>query len=171
MAGSCQHWSRRTKKKLPAPRIEPTTSRSSVPPSTDCAKSLFGVPVWIKSLIKSCFIDSRNKQSSTCAVVHETKESSLQTSPTESSLAQSVERGTDDLEVVGSIPGTGNFSFALFLQCWQDPARIWQEKTNYRKTRMVCFRPYETDWPSIIYTAELCCRPSRKLLPSSNYKS
>ena len=69
-------------------------------------------------------------------MVHETKENSLETSPTESSLARSVERGTDDLEVVGSVPGTKNFFFALLLQCWQDPASIWQEKTNYRKTRM-----------------------------------
>ena len=85
----------------------------------------------IKAFIKSCSIDSRNKQSPTCEVVHETKENSLQTSPTESSLAQLVEHGTDDLEVVGSIPGMG---------CWQYPARIWQEKTNYRKTRMAWSR-------------------------------
>ena len=57
----------------------------------------------IKAFIKSCSIDSRNKQSPTCEVVHETKESSLQTSPTDSSLAQLVEHGTDDLEVVNRV--------------------------------------------------------------------
>ena len=35
-------------------------------------------------------MDSRNKQSPTCEVVHETKESSLQKSPTDSCLAQLV---------------------------------------------------------------------------------
>ena len=59
------------------------------------------------AFIKSCSIDSRNKQSPTCEVVHETKESSLQTSPTDSSLAQLVEHGTNDTEVVSSNP-TGN---------------------------------------------------------------
>ena len=63
----------------------------------------------IKAFIKSCSIDSRNKQSPTCEVVHETKESSLQTSPTDSPLAQLVEHGTDDLEVVSSNPTGDNF--------------------------------------------------------------
>ena len=28
-------------------------------------------------------------------------------------------------------------TFLFYLrQCWQDPATIWQEKTNYRKTRL-----------------------------------
>ena len=53
----------------------------------------------IKAFIKSCSIDSRNKQSPICEVTHGTKESSLQTSPTDSSLAQLVEHRTDDLEV------------------------------------------------------------------------
>ena len=57
----------------------------------------------------SCSIDSRNKQSPTCEVVHGTKESSLQKSPTDSSLAQLAEQETDDLEVVGSNPTGGNF--------------------------------------------------------------
>ena len=64
--------------------------------------------------IKSCSIDSRNKQCPTCEVVHETKESSLQKSPTESSLAQSVEHWTDDQEVVGSNPTGDNFWQNLF---------------------------------------------------------
>ena len=104
MAGSCQHWWRRAKKNWAQ---DWTHNLQIISPthSTDCAKSLFGVPVWIKS----CSIDPRNKQSPTCEVLHETKENSLQTSPTESCLAQSVEHETDDLEVVGSIPGTGNF--------------------------------------------------------------
>ena len=63
----------------------------------------------IKAFIKSCFIDSRNKQSPTCEVVHGTKESSLQTSPTDFLLAQLVEHGTDDLEVVSSNPTGDNF--------------------------------------------------------------
>ena len=58
----------------------------------------------IMTFIKSCSIDSRNKQSPTCEVVHKTKESSLQTSPTDSSLAQLEEHGTDDLEVMSSNP-------------------------------------------------------------------
>ena len=63
----------------------------------------------IKAFIKSCSFDSRNKQSSTCEVVHETKENSLQTSPTDSLLAQLIEHGTDDLEVVSSNPTGDNF--------------------------------------------------------------
>ena len=63
----------------------------------------------IKAFIKSCSIDSRNKQSPTCEVVHETKESSLQPTPTDSSLAQLGEHGTDDLEVVSSNPNGDNF--------------------------------------------------------------
>ena len=62
-----------------------------------------------KEFIKSCSIDSRNKQSPTCEMVHETKESSLETSPTDSLLAQLVERGADDLEVVSSNPTGDNF--------------------------------------------------------------
>ena len=58
--------------------------------------------------MKSCSIDSRNKQSPTCEVVHETKESSFQRSLTDSWLAQLSEHQTDDLEVVSSNP-TGNF--------------------------------------------------------------
>ena len=42
-------------------------------------------------------------------VVHETKESLLQKSPTDSCLAQLVEQETDDQEVVGSNPTGGNF--------------------------------------------------------------
>ena len=54
-------------------------------------------------------LDSRNKQSQTCEVVHETNESSLQKSPTDSSLAQLAEHETDDQEVVGSNPTGGIF--------------------------------------------------------------
>ena len=63
----------------------------------------------IIAFIKSCSTDSRNKQSPTCEVVHGTKESSLQTSPTESLLAQLGEHGTDDLEAVSSNPTGDNF--------------------------------------------------------------
>ena len=63
----------------------------------------------IKAFIKLCSIDSRNKQSLTCEVVHETKESSLLNSPTNSLLAQLGEQETDDQEVMGSNPTGGNF--------------------------------------------------------------
>ena len=59
--------------------------------------------------MKSCSIDSRNKQSPTCEGVQETKETSLQTSPTDSSLTQSAEHGADDLEVMSSNPTGKNF--------------------------------------------------------------
>ena len=42
-------------------------------------------------------------------MVHETKESSLQKSPTDSSLAQLTVHETDDQEVVGSNRTGGNF--------------------------------------------------------------
>ena len=67
----------------------------------------------IKVFIKSCSIDSRNEQNPTCEVVHETKLTSEISFPTDSLLAQLAEPGTDDLEVVGSIPGRDNF----FLFC------------------------------------------------------
>ena len=66
------------------------------------------------AFIKSCSIDSRNKQSPTCEVMHETKESSLQESPTDSCLAQLVEQKSDDLEVVSSNLTGGNFWQNLF---------------------------------------------------------
>ena len=82
------------------------TSRSSVSCS---ANELCHYLVVIKVFIKSCSIDSRNKQSPTCEVVHETKESSLQTSPTDSPPAQLEEHETDDSEVVSSNSTGGNF--------------------------------------------------------------
>ena len=59
--------------------------------------------------MKSCSIDSRNKQSPTCQVVHEAKESSLQKSSTDSWLAQLSEHQTDDPEVVSSNPTGSKF--------------------------------------------------------------
>ena len=59
--------------------------------------------------MKSCSINSRNKQSPTCEVLHETKERSLQKSPTDSLLAQFGEQKTDDQEVGGSNPTGYNF--------------------------------------------------------------
>ena len=88
----------------------------------------------IKAFIKSCSIDSRNEQSPTCEVVHETRLTSEISFPTDSLLAQLAEHGAGDLEVVGSILGRDN-SFFL-LQWWKDPATIWQEILNYAKTRM-----------------------------------
>ena len=90
----------------------------------------------IKAFVKSHSIDSRNEHSPTCEVVHETKLTSEISFPKDSLLAQLAESGTDDLEVVGSILGRDNIFFALLLQCCQDPATIWQEISNYAKTRM-----------------------------------
>ena len=74
--------------------------------------------MWIiKAFIKSGSIESRNKQSPTCEVVHETKESLLQTSPIDSSLAQLAEHGTDDLEVLSSNPTDGQFLTNFILCC------------------------------------------------------
>ena len=50
-------------------------------------------------------------------MVHETKESSLQTSPTDSPLAQLVECGTHDLEVVSSNPTGTIFDEIYFVLC------------------------------------------------------
>ena len=77
--------------------------------------------------------------SPTCEVVPEIKLTSEISFPTDSLLAQLAEHGTEDLEVVGSIPGRDNFSFyfSLLLQCWQDPATIWHEISNYGKTRLM----------------------------------
>ena len=69
------------------------------------------------AFIKSCSIYSRNKQCPTCKVVYETKESSLQTSPADSSLAQLAEHGTDDLEVVSSNPTGAIFDKIYFVLC------------------------------------------------------
>ena len=50
-----------------------------------------------------------------------------------SDLAQLAVHGTDDLEVVGSIPtGDNFFYFALLLRYWQD----WQERLHFAKTRL-----------------------------------
>ena len=88
------------------------------------------------AFIKSCSIDSRNNQSPTCEVVHETKLTSEISCPADSCLAQLVEHWNEDLEVVGSILTGDNFNFAFFHQYWQNSARIWQKIVNYRKTRM-----------------------------------
>ena len=68
----------------------------------------------IEAFTKSCFIDSRNKQSPTCEVVHETKFTSEISFPTDSLLAQLAERETDDLKVVSLIPSRDNFFILLF---------------------------------------------------------
>ena len=61
------------------------------------------------------WFDSRNEQSPTFEVVHETKLTSEISFPTDSLLAQLAECGTDDLEAVGSIPGIENFFILLFF--------------------------------------------------------
>ena len=91
--------------------------------------------MWIiKAFIKLCSIDSRNKQSPTCEVVYETKESWLQKSPTDFSLAQLAEHNTDDQEVV-KLP----FSFALitiidhhqFELYWTNLINLLNDLTHY----------------------------------------
>ena len=95
--------------------FELTTSRSSVSCSAtvlSCSATVLSHYLVVsvnKAFIKSCSIDSRNKQSPTCEVVHETKESSLHRSPTDSLLAQLAEHETDDLELVSSNPTGDNF--------------------------------------------------------------
>ena len=49
--------------------------------------------------------------------MYQTKENSLQTSSTDSSLAQLAEHGTDDLEVVSSNPTGDNFLTKFILFC------------------------------------------------------
>ena len=50
-------------------------------------------------------------------MVNETKESSLQKSPTDSSLAQLGEQETDDQDVMGSNPTGGNFDKIILVLC------------------------------------------------------
>ena len=69
----------------------------------------------IKAFRKSCSIDSRNEQSPTCEVVHQTMLTSEISFITDSLLAQLAEHGTDDLEVVGSILDRDNFFILLFF--------------------------------------------------------
>ena len=52
--------------------------------------------------MKSCSINSGNKQSPTCEVVHEKKLTSEISLPTDSFLVQLVEHWGDDPDVVGS---------------------------------------------------------------------
>ena len=73
--------------------------------------------------MKSFSIDSRTKQSPTCEVVHETKESSLQKSLTDSSIAQLAEHGTDDPVVVSSTP------------LWAISNEIYYVLCNFRSVR------------------------------------
>ena len=103
--------------KLSPVGFELTTSRSSVLCSTTV---LSHYPLWMgitMAFIKSCSIGSRQEQSPTCEVVHETKESSLQTSPTDCLLAQLVEHGTDDLELVIVQTPLGNNIWWTFILC------------------------------------------------------
>ena len=69
------------------------------------------------AFIKSCSVDFRNKESPTCEVVHETKESSLQKSLTDSSLAQLAEHETDDQEIMSSNPTGYYFDKIYFVLC------------------------------------------------------
>ena len=70
-------------------------------------------------------------------MVHETKESSLQRSRTDSSLAQLAEHGTDDLEVVSSNPTGDNFWRNLFCSVYLKICQIiWQKCVSW-KTQLV----------------------------------
>ena len=70
-----------------------------------------------KAFIKSCSIDARNKQSPTCEVVLETKESSLQTSPIDSLLAQLVSMGLMIWRLWVQIPLGTIFDEIYFVLC------------------------------------------------------
>ena len=96
-------------RKLPSVGFEPTTSRSSVSCSANWAKSLFDCGC--ESIRHALLILEINK------VQHETKESSLQKSPTDSSLAQLAEHETVEQGVVGSNPSGGNFWQIFFVLC------------------------------------------------------
>ena len=69
----------------------------------------------IKAFIKTCSINSRNEQSPTCEVVHETKLTSEISFKRDCLIAQLAERETDDLKVVDSIPSRDNFLFCSSL--------------------------------------------------------
>ena len=99
------------------------------------------VTIWlpvsiIKAFIKLCSICSRNEQSPTCEVVHETKLTSEISFSTDSLPAHLVEHETDDLKVVGSIPSRGNFFILLLLAGSCHDLSGNDEMTNYRKTRI-----------------------------------
>ena len=90
----------------------------------------------IKAFIKSCSIDSRNEQSPTCEVVHETKLTLKMSFPTDSLLVQLAECGTDDLEVVGSITGRDNNFILLFFNAGRILPRFGR-KFRIAKTRLI----------------------------------
>ena len=105
------------------PGIEPTTSRSSVPRSANCAsKESVGRDFWSEFCFMNHFtcwtlFISRINRAWLYEGINDWHRQQ------KSDLAQLAEHGTDDLEVVGSIPGRGNiFYFALLVQCWQDLA-------------------------------------------------
>ena len=101
------------KLKLPIdlPGIEPTTCRSSVPHSTDWAREDSVGDVWSEFSFVSC----TTSQVGLClfleSIEHDFISNLIHTGTPNSDLAQSVEHGTDDLEVVGSILGMGNLFF------------------------------------------------------------
>ena len=88
-------------------------------------------------------------------MVHETKESSLQKSPTDSWLAQLSEHWTDDLEVVSSNPTRGHFLMKFILCCVtldlsDNDRTVYREKlkcSNILIFIAVCYVSYRTnDW-------------------------
>ena len=85
--------------------FELTTSRSPVHCSSNCAKSLFGcLCESLRPLLSHALLILEINKVPTSEMMHETKESSLQKSTTDSSLAQSVVHDTGDQEVMGSNP-------------------------------------------------------------------
>ena len=86
------------------------------------------------TFIKSCSIDSRNEQSPTYEVVHETKLTSEISCPTDSCLAQLVEHKSEDLEVLVSIP-TGSiefFTIGISVRL-SDRSLDWEEQKKIRQ--------------------------------------
>ena len=82
------------------------------------------------AFIKSCSIDSRNEQSPTCEVVHETNKAHFISVQQISCLAQLVEHWPYDPEVLVSIPTGDNFwwIFLPFPVC----KIIWQKRLLWK---------------------------------------
>ena len=91
------------------------------------------------AFVKSCSIDSRNKQSPTCEVVHETKSTSEISCPTDCCLAQLVRHWPEDPEVLVSNPTGGNFwHFFFAFPCVNICQIIWQKCLSW-KTQLSVF--------------------------------
>ena len=87
------------------------------------------------AFIKSCSIDSRNEQSPTCEVEHETKLTSEISCPTDSCLAQLSEHWSHDLEVLSSTvadPGFGQGGQEFFPRfCRHSEVKLGEQSEQY----------------------------------------